>query len=301
MMRKMNTREIASWTLIDGVLMFLPFITTLVSERSSIISYYDQGPEKGLKYFKVSSALTAIISIILILIWSPIQLYLDSKYIFTSLITILTGMLIGLYNIQFQKNLILEKYSKVFKMHVYRCFGILFSVIILVHLKINNLHIIPIALMVGSLISVRIFRIFEFDFDLNEIKFLIKMSFTPLILIIIAYLLTNLSRLFLSFHGKEEDLVILLIYVKSGALISFVLMPYANFLKPQILKEYKKNRIFIPFYWKNLATFGLFISISGISSFGILWNIWGLELVSPDFFIFSILIAGVYISWFFIY
>ena len=103
--RRMIIKEIAILAIIDGIILFLPFLLTLVSERTSVISYYDKGAKFGLHLFNISKSLTIINTICVILVWLPVQWLVNKEYLILSIIIIITAASTGLFNIQFQKYL----------------------------------------------------------------------------------------------------------------------------------------------------------------------------------------------------
>lgn len=299
LIRFMTEEEIAVWSLIDGLLLFLPFGLSFVSERSSLIAFYEKGATIGKKFFKLSNTLTITITLAALLLWVPIQYHLQSQYLTLSILILISGMSTALSNIRLQKYLVLENYSEIFKMHLLRGSGIAITACIFIIFKLKTIYIIPLALMVGNFISIKKIKLGTFNFKSQDLLFILKMSAVPIILIFMAYLLQNTSRLLFTFYSKKNDLIIFLIYAKNATLFSFILMPFTNFLKPLILKNYKIDRQIIPNYWKQLMLFGFFICLGAISSFSFLWRLWGISISYPDHMIFSVLISGTFVSWFF--
>jgi hypothetical protein len=295
--RRMIIKEIAILAIIDGIILFLPFLLTLVSERTSVISYYDKGAKFGLHLFNISKSLTIINTICVILVWLPVQWLVNKEYLILSIIIIITAASTGLFNIQFQKYIVLKNYKDLVKMQTYRGVAILVIAFLMMYSGFSNINVLLISIVGGNLISLKKHQYFRRSINKNLLGYIIKMSVVPIIMVLLGYILVNAGRVSLALNNNDYSLALLLIYIKSSLIILLAITPFSNYLKPLILEEYKKNRYSIPVYWKQLFSFGFLSSLGGIFALSILWIIWGNEHGEPNYFIFSICIGGAFSMW----
>ena len=108
-----------------------------------------------------------------------------------------------------------------------------------------KIYIIPLVLLFGHLIPIvkkYVFDLNKFLTDCNKsnLKTIFKLSTVPIMTIVSSYFITNFGRLVLSFYDKSFDLSLLLVYVKSSLIVTVVMQPFSNFLKPFIFRKVQK-------------------------------------------------------------
>ncbi|MEZ5757436.1 MAG: hypothetical protein R3D86_04375 [Emcibacteraceae bacterium] len=301
--RNSSVEDIAQLAIIDGIILFLPFFLTLASERSSVIAFYEKSSYSGLNLF-ASGVVIVIISSLSILILSILVQWVSGnlQLFWLSLMVIAACASTGLYNIQIQRNLVLENYSALTKTQFKRGIGIIICALIFINIDFNSVLIYPLSLFIGSIFAVydslpESLENWKVKSLRVHIKYLYRMSRVALIVIFLSYILANIGRLSLEYYDKTQDLAILLIYIKNSLLTTVVMMPFATFLKPKILKEYKQSRKRLPASWVQILFFSTFVSVGAISFFNVLWSAWGLAEIKPDYFSFSICLAGSTALW----
>ena len=300
--RDAPVKSIALLAIVDGILLFLPFFLTMVSERAAIIAFYERSPTRGYRLFATGYIIVFSLTVLSAIIWLPIQAFINEDYIFLSFLVIIAAAGNGLFNIQLQRYIVQENFTGLATSQAKRGVVVIFVGLTLQYLDVDAAYTYPATIFFGSLVAISgsmkaTLSYWEPRHLKLQIKYLFKICYIALIILFFGFVIANAGRFFLEINSKEQDLAILLLYLKTALLTTVAMTPFATFLKPLILKEFRKTRNRIPKGWHQLIYFSFFVSVGTISSFNVLWAVWGVDELKPDYFSFAICLVGSTTMW----
>ena len=300
--RDASIPEIAILAIVDGVLLFLPFFFSMMSERTSIAIWYEDSRDKGSEVFATGTVLVLLSSAISAVAVFLIGLSISMPHQEAAMCAIFAASGSAIFNIQLQKELISEAYFSVVILQVVRGILVILLPFIMFPLTADVIFVYTVAIGLSCYIAamhkiLRALRGWHFSSFGRHFTVLYRMGKVSLVVLLFGFLLANLGRYALGLSGNDEALAKLLIYTKTSMIVLSALTPLANFLKPKIMQEYSESRTIITTYWNTLILASLFSALVAITFFDRLLWLWGDNFSEGGYIEFSLLLAGSLIMW----
>lgn len=304
--RESSTEAVATLAIVDGILLFLPFFLSFMSERSAVSIYYEQNKRKGLEAFALGSSIVLITSIFIAALGLTAKLFIaESHYHQISLFLIVLFAASGsaIFNIQVQKQLVTENYKSLAIFQGAR--GVLLLIVAYIFSRLTDDMVVVYLLALGvstymasSIHLGRAICMWEFETFVSHIGLIIRMGKVSLVVLFFGFLLANAGRYALGASGEIGGLAKLLVYTKTYMLVLAFLVPYSNFLKPKIMKEYSIDRSVITSYWGALLAVSFFAGMAVITTLSVVLKLWGeQEAIEVQYVEFSLLLgSGVFMA-----
>ena len=281
--RSSSLKNISEIAILDGFLLFLPFIISLMSERTTIIIFYRDKEESSEKIFSSSLVFTTILFLLSYIVYILIDLYSNYKINSTHMsMLILACYSISVYNICFQNLILQRNYLRLAIIQLSKGSLMLSLACLQLYLGVNTIKTLLLSYLLSNLVStayvtLNYIKNFSADCFFSHVKTFLRLGYIPILVVVFSYIISNAGRFVLESNEYREDLAFLLVYSKSLIILMSLFMPLSNYLKPKFLELYDNNRNDFPLIWKSLLYFTVITSLLLLVIFKILWVLWLME------------------------